>query len=223
MAVKVLVAGLGGQGVILASRLVAWSAVKESHSVTATETHGMSQRGGAVACHVAIDAGDAPLIQRGTADLLLALDPGEAVRNLTFLRPKGACLVNTAAALPPEVLPHLRRLGINVQTLDATRLAREAGIPSAANVALVGFAAAHRLLPLAAPSLEAALAAVLHRSLDANRRALAAGLRAGRAAAEAGARSTAPDAAPGHGAVPAPPAPPAPPNGQPMGSDRAAL
>ena len=50
MAVKLLVAGLGGQGVILASRLVAWSAVREGHSVISSETHGMSQRGGAVAC-----------------------------------------------------------------------------------------------------------------------------------------------------------------------------
>ena len=89
---KFILAGLGGQGVVFLTRLLAQTAVALGHAVMVSETHGMSQRGGSVISHLKIGGDEAPLIQRGTADVLLALEADEAVRNLPFLRRGGLAL-----------------------------------------------------------------------------------------------------------------------------------
>jgi len=97
----ILICGVGGQGTVLASRVLAAAAMEAGHPVHSAETIGMAQRGGSVTSHIRIGAGAwSPLIPPGGADMLLAFEPAEAVRNLSFLRPEGIAIVNTAATRP---------------------------------------------------------------------------------------------------------------------------
>ena len=97
----ILICGVGGQGTVLASRIIAAAAMEEGSTVHSAETIGMAQRGGSVTSHVRI-GGEAysPMIPFGAADMLLAFEPGEAVRNLRYLRKDGIAVVNTAAVKP---------------------------------------------------------------------------------------------------------------------------
>ena len=123
MELKLILVGLGGQGVVFLTRLLSKTAMALGQPVMVSETHGMSQRGGSVISHLKIGGSEAPLIRRGTADLLLALDPDEAVRNLPFLRRGGTVFVNSDNGLRPEVAEHLERLDIQVLTLPASQMA----------------------------------------------------------------------------------------------------
>jgi len=179
MELKLILAGLGGQGVIFTTRLLAQTAVALGQPVMVSEVHGMSQRGGSVVSHLKIGGSEAPLIRRGTADLLLALDPDEAVRNLSFLRRGGVALVNTENSLLEEVTEHLERLEIQVLFLPASRLAVELGSAAVTNVVLVGFAVAHPFLPLSIDTLRETLVTIASRGRGLNLRALEVGYRAG--------------------------------------------
>ena len=97
----ILICGVGGQGTVLASRIIAAAAMDEGSPVHSAETIGMAQRGGSVTSHVRI-GGEAysPMIPFGAADMILAFEPGEAVRNLRYLRRGGTAVVNTAAVKP---------------------------------------------------------------------------------------------------------------------------
>ena len=97
----ILICGVGGQGTVLASRIIAAAAMEEGSPVHSAETIGMAQRGGSVTSHVRI-GGEAysPMIPFGGADMLLAFEPGEAVRNLRYLKKDGIAVVNTAAVKP---------------------------------------------------------------------------------------------------------------------------
>ena len=97
----ILICGVGGQGTVLASKIISAAAMEEGNPVHSAETIGMAQRGGSVTSHVRI-GGDAfsPLIPFGGADMLLAFEPGEAVRNLRYLRKDGIAVVNTAPVKP---------------------------------------------------------------------------------------------------------------------------
>jgi indolepyruvate ferredoxin oxidoreductase beta subunit len=178
---KLVLAGLGGQGIIFATRLLAQTAVTLERTVMVSEVHGMSQRGGSVTSHLKIGGSEAPLIRRGTADLLLALEPDEAVRNLSFLRRGGLAFVNTENGLRLEVAEHLQRLNIQVLSLPASRLAVELGSATVTNVVLVGFAAAHPSLSLSIDALRETLTTIAPRRRELNLQALEAGYRAGRA------------------------------------------
>ena len=97
----ILICGVGGQGTVLASKIIAAAAMEEGSPVHSAETIGMAQRGGSVTSHVRI-GGEAfsPLIPFGSADMLLAFEPGEAVRNLRYLKKGGIAVVNTCAVKP---------------------------------------------------------------------------------------------------------------------------
>src|SRR5574341_1699737 len=86
---KFVVAGIGGQGVIFATKVLSKAALLCGERVLASENHGMSQRGGSVLSHVKIGSDQSPLIRRGTADVLLAFDRLECIRNLPFVRAGG--------------------------------------------------------------------------------------------------------------------------------------
>jgi indolepyruvate ferredoxin oxidoreductase beta subunit len=139
---RVVVAGLGGQGVIFLTRLLARAALLAGRPVMVSENHGMSQRGGSVLAHLSLGPGQAPLIRRGTADLLLALDGDEATRNLPYLRPGGALVMDGEGGPRSEVRPLLERLGITILALPASRLAAEMGYPAGSNVLIAGCALA---------------------------------------------------------------------------------
>ena len=97
----VMICGVGGQGTVLASKIIAAAAMEEGSLVHSAETIGMSQRGGSVTSHVRIgEESYSPLIPFGNADVMLAFEPSEAVRNLRYLKRDGVAVVNTAATMP---------------------------------------------------------------------------------------------------------------------------
>jgi indolepyruvate ferredoxin oxidoreductase beta subunit len=181
----ILIAGVGGQGVVLASRILALAAIKAGFHVSTAETIGMAQREGAVSSHLRIgDEGFGPLIPRGEADLLLGLEPAETVRSLPFLKQGGKVLVNSHPIPPaskppgspdyaPEVLlAFLQAKFPELCCLDFTELAGEAGTSKVANIAVLGAAAGAKLLPFSEETLEAVLEAEIPEKYRAvNRRA----------------------------------------------------
>lgn len=180
MDLKLIITGNGGQGVVFLTRLFAQTAVALGHSVMISETHGMSQRGGSVISHLKINGDEAPLIQRGTADCMIALDANEAVRNLTLLRRMGIVFVNADDGLLPEVGSHLERLNIKMMSLSAGNLAIELGSASIANIIMAGFAAAHPVFDIPIEKMTAAIRKVSKNNAELNLKALETGYQAGR-------------------------------------------
>ncbi len=185
---NIFLCGLGGQGIVFLTRLLAQTAVSLGWPVMVSETHGMSQRGGSVVSHLKIGGNQAPLIPRGRADLLLALDPDEALRYLTYLKPGGAAFVNVDAAgwarrQTEALAAHLERLHMAVHTIPAAEMALEMGVPAVANVILAGFALAHDALPLPLDAVRDTLRRIAPRSPELNLQALELGLRAGQTVA----------------------------------------
>ena len=160
MKYDILIAGVGGQGVVLASRMLALAAMKAGFWVSTAETIGMSQREGSVSSHIRIgDEIQGSLIPAGQADLLIGLEPAETVRNLPFLKKAGKIIVNSHSIPPaskppgsPEYAPEalLSFLEAHVPgmfCLDFTQLAEDAGTYRAANIAMLGAAASTGMLP----------------------------------------------------------------------------
>lgn len=154
---KVVLAGIGGQGVIFASRLLAEAALARGAQVIVSETHGMSQRGGGVAAHLKIGDEQGPLIRRGTADALIALDRLEGLRHLPFMRPGGAVFVNAMEGFPEPVQARLDELEVGICQVDADGAALRLGSPAIANVVLLGFVAAHTSLGMSLDDLREAV------------------------------------------------------------------
>ena len=147
-----LLVGVGGQGVLLASDILAEVGLKAGYDVKKAEVHGMAQRGGSVVSHVRwAEKVLSPLIGRGEVDYLLALEKLEALRHIEMLRPGGTALVNDYA-IPPlsisagdDVYPDdewLRRtisaVTEDLRLLPGTKLAEELGSARAANVVMLG-------------------------------------------------------------------------------------
>lgn len=163
----ILLAGVGGQGVVLASRVLAGAALKAGLVTKTSETIGMAQREGSVTSHVRIGTQVySPLISQGQADLLVSLEPAEAVRNLVFLRHSGWLLVNTEAVIPVTVSAGLSKYnddkiraylaayaGKDIKEerlilIDGSKLAREAGSEKTLNSVMLGAVCGIGLLPL---------------------------------------------------------------------------
>ena len=160
MGQRIFLAGIGGQGVVYATKVIAQAALLRGDEVLASENHGMSQRGGSVTSHVKIGAGQAPLIRRGTADVLIGLDRQEAIRNLPYVRPGGSIYLNAAQGFEGGLAARLAELGVGVYHLDATAGAQALGAPAAANLMLLGFAAAQTGLGLDLDTLKRAVQAL---------------------------------------------------------------
>ncbi len=131
---QMLVGGLGGQGVLYVTRLLAEAALRKGFSVLTTETHGMAQRGGTVVSHLKVGPFWSPMIRPSCADGLLALAPESALAFGMFLRPEGWAVVNGKGPLPEDLGPR------TVFAVDADRLALQIGSPKAANLVLLGYA-----------------------------------------------------------------------------------
>jgi indolepyruvate ferredoxin oxidoreductase beta subunit len=145
-----LITGVGGQGAILASDIIGKAAVAAGLSIQAAGTHGMAQRGGSVVNHIRIGRNFGSMIPKKGADLMLALEPMEAVRYLDFLKDGGIIIINSQP-LPPvtvtsglakypdvsEIIDVLSKKYI-VKAFNADKLAFEAGSKLAMNVAMVG-------------------------------------------------------------------------------------
>ena len=187
---RLILAGLGGQGVVFATRLVAQAAVALGWPVIAAETHGMSQRGGSVLSHVKLGPYLSSLIRRGTADVLLAFDPNEAVRALPFLRPGGVCVVNAEDGLGYDLDALLEQQAIAVHSLPATSIALALGSASLVNTVVVGFATELGCLPIPQGALRAYLEDLGPGRRERNLQALEAGTRAAAQSSRMAARET---------------------------------
>lgn len=182
MQYAILLAGIGGQGVLFAHNVLADCAIAQGFNVTGAETHGMSQRGGSVVSHLKIGETSAPLIRQSTADLVIAFDAAEGYRALPFLKRGGTLIVNAVPGEFPDaqIQPHLDAWLISARVWDADTLARGMGRASAANVALLGFAATSVDFPFPPDALAAAIARVAHpRYAALNEKAFIEGMNAG--------------------------------------------
>jgi indolepyruvate ferredoxin oxidoreductase beta subunit len=161
---NLIIAGVGGQGNILASQVVAQAALTEGLNATIGETYGVSQRGGSVMSHVRLTAGTpvGPLIPQGEADLLVGFEPVEALqvamdfgspRTHVILNPRPVYPIGVLSgdlAYPPveRILDLLQRHVAVLRTVPATDIAREAGEIRSMNLVMVGALAAAGLLPM---------------------------------------------------------------------------
>jgi indolepyruvate ferredoxin oxidoreductase beta subunit len=177
---KAVIAGIGGQGVIFATRLLTRAAIRMGLPAIASESHGMSQRGGSVVSHVKFGGIQSPLIRRGTADLLLGLDQQEALRNLAYLRGGGSAVMNSDNGIGPELEQLLAERQIQIRRLPASQMAIELGSVTVANVVLIGYASTDPAFPLPQDVLRETLREAAPRAEQLNQRAL----EAGRAAAK---------------------------------------
>ena len=147
---NVMIVGVGGQGSLLASKLLGNLLVEQGYDVKVSEVHGMSQRGGSVVTYVRYgDKVYSPVIDKGEADFIISFELLEAVRWAEYLRPGGRIIVNTqqidpmpvitgAAAYPEDILAKLRALGLQVDAVDALEIAEQAGSAKAINIVLMG-------------------------------------------------------------------------------------
>ena len=161
----ILICGVGGQGTVLASKIIAAAAMDEGSPVHSAETIGMAQRGGSVTSHVRIGENVySPLIPFGSAEMMLAFEPAEAVRNIRYLRRDGMAVVNTAATRP--VTESLRPTGYdgsnmtawlrqncNCIFVDAEEVCRPFGSTKFFNIILLGIAAGSGNLGIGAETL----------------------------------------------------------------------
>lgn len=148
-----LLCGVGGQGVVLASKLIAYAAMEKGLNVRTSETIGMSQRGGSVVTHVRMgETVHSPMIPKGTADVIMAFEPAEAVRNLSYLKEDGVMVVDKKAVKPvtatlsqsnydgQEALTYLQKKVKNLYIIDGDAVCEEAGSSKVLNVVLLGVA-----------------------------------------------------------------------------------
>ncbi len=147
---SIMIVGVGGQGTLLASRILGSALLSKGYDVKVSEVHGMSQRGGSVVTYVKYgEKVYSPVVGEGEADLILAFEQLEAARWLSHLKTDGKVIVNTQkidpmsvvigdAQYPDGVLDSIKSAGAEVHELDALSLAVEAGSPKATNVVLIG-------------------------------------------------------------------------------------
>ncbi|MEM3754150.1 MAG: indolepyruvate oxidoreductase subunit beta [Candidatus Bathyarchaeia archaeon] len=169
---NIIIAGVGGQGSVLASRMIADAAIMEGYKVRVGETFGAAQRGGAVASHIRIGTKVyGPLVPEDGLNALIGLEPLEALRvSVKYLSPKAVAIVNTRKWFPvdvnvgrakypslEEIEDSLKKLCNKVIMIDATKIAEEAGSARSLNVVMLGNLAATVELPFSIESLKKAI------------------------------------------------------------------
>ncbi len=167
MAFQMILAGVGGQGILFSTRLLAEAAMQDGLGVIGSETHGMSQRGGSVVSHLKAGGYSSPLVRAGTADAVISFQADEAYRNLRFLRPEddgrkgGALFVNAPAGFPVKpVADLLSGAGIPWTTVDASSAALRLGSPLVSNLVVLGCAAGTSSFPFNLDQLIASIEAI---------------------------------------------------------------
>jgi len=162
---SIVVAGVGGQGVITAANILARAALRDGYNVVMSELHGMAQRGGNVECSVRIGDVYSPIVRNETADAIISFEPLEALRNLQKVRKDGLVLTDVNPIIPPlvslgigkypaveeifdKISKHCRLIKIN-----ADEIARKAGSILTKNVVMLGAAIALNILPVSEESL----------------------------------------------------------------------
>lgn len=150
MTKNVMIVGVGGQGSLLASKLLGRLLVDEGYDVKVSEVHGMSQRGGSVVTYVRFgDKVYSPVIENGEADFIVSFEKIEAARYVDKLKKDGTIIVNTqqidpmpviigAAQYPDGIIDEMKQKGVHVDDIDALSLAQQAGSAKACNIVLMG-------------------------------------------------------------------------------------
>ena len=151
MAVSLMIVGVGGQGSLLASKLLGNILTAEGYDVKVSEVHGMSQRGGSVVTYVKFDEKKvySPIVTAGEADYIISFEKLEAARYVSFLKKEGKIIVNAqqidpmpviigSAKYPDDILDELKNKGVFVDETDALSLAEKAGSSKAVNIVLMG-------------------------------------------------------------------------------------
>ena len=186
---SVMIVGVGGQGTLLASRVLGRVMLDAGYDVKVSEVHGMSQRGGSVVTYVRWgEKVESPVINEGEADVLLAFEQLEAARFLPYLKKGGVVVTNTqqidpmpvitgAAAYPENLIEKIESMGVRLTALDALALAQEAGSQKAVNVVLIGAMASSLDIPEEL-WLDAIEKTVPPKFLEMNKRAFTLGYRA---------------------------------------------
>jgi indolepyruvate ferredoxin oxidoreductase beta subunit len=190
--VNVLLSGVGGQGVVLASFVLSQVALAEGYDVKQSEVHGMSQRGGSVTSHFRFGGKVwEPLVVEGSADILLAFEALEALRYVNWLRPEGLLIYNSLrinpspvsaglATYPEDIDVLIAKSRANVRRVNANEIAQQAGTIKAANVVMLG--AVSPALPFAPETWETVIrGAVPPKTVDVNLQAFSLGVAAGAA------------------------------------------
>jgi len=147
---NIMIVGVGGQGSLLASKLLGYLLLSEGYDVKVSEVHGMSQRGGSVVTYVRYgEAVASPVIDEGEADCIVSFELLEAARWLAYLKKDGQVVTNTqqidpmpvvtgAAQYPENLVEKMQALGVKVDALDCVDLAAQAGNIKAVNLVLLG-------------------------------------------------------------------------------------
>lgn len=187
---NILLAGVGGQGILLAGEVLAYALIEAGYDVKKSEVHGMAQRGGSVVAHLRYGSRVySPLIEPGGADVLVAFEMLEALRYVTFLHPESLVVLNTQKIPPPgvtagkegypvDITARLRGRGLDVIEVDAFGAASSLGEARAVNMVLVG--ALSKFLPVKQQMfMDIISARVPKRFRDVNLRALRAGIKLG--------------------------------------------
>ena len=179
---NIMIVGVGGQGSLLASKLLGHLLLTQGYDVKVSEVHGMSQRGGSVVTYVRYgDKVYSPVIDRGEADFIVSFEALEAARWLPYPKEDGVIVTNTqqidpmpvitgAAEYPEDIIGKLKATGAKVDALDCLKIANEAGSSKAVNIVLLGRLSHYFDLPEEA-WLEAMEAIVPARFLDMNKKA----------------------------------------------------
>ena len=147
---NIMIVGVGGQGTLLASKLLGNMLLKAGYDVKVSEVHGMSQRGGSVVTYVRYgEKVYSPVVDKGGADLILSFEALEAARWLEYLKEDGTIITNTqqidpmpviagTAQYPENLIGKMKEMGVNVDAFDCLALAEEAGTSKAVNLVLLG-------------------------------------------------------------------------------------
>ena len=147
---SIMIVGVGGQGSLLASRLIGNVLLQQGYDVKVSEVHGMSQRGGSVVTYVKYgDEVNSPVVTKGEADIIISFEQLEAARWLPYLKKGGHLITSTqkidpmpvitgAAVYPEDIIEKIKAQGVDVIAVDALTLAEQAGNAKASNVVLMG-------------------------------------------------------------------------------------
>ena len=184
---NIMIVGVGGQGSLLASKLLGRLLLSKGYDIKVSEVHGMSQRGGSVVTYVRFgDKVYSPVIDKGQADFIVSFELLEAARWTEYLKPGGKIITNTqqvnpmpviigAAKYPENLLEKMKDAGLDVDGVDALRLAEQAGSSKAVNLVLMGRLSKYFDIPVE-DWMQAIEASVPAKFLEMNKKAFNLGL-----------------------------------------------
>lgn len=177
----IILAGVGGQGILSVAAIIAKAAVNQNLAVRQSEVHGMSQRGGAVLAHLRLSDGTiySDLVPKGEADLIISMEPLESLRYVEWLKPEGTLVSAAEPFINIHDYPDIQKIHYLIRSLpqsfiiETQGLAKEAGLSRAANMVLIG--AASPYLPISAEAMESTICELFATKepavIDANMRA----------------------------------------------------